>query len=860
MAIINQSNILNLQPGITAPVVVHMSEGDVGTKLSFKLIDGANAWTDPGNVVAAVHGRRQDGTQFGPYACLISGDVVSFQTDAAMAGAVGSGIAEIVLTDSDQNTAGSANFAIMVERATFPMGVTYRNDVSVYEAILAYSQTIPAQVTENLTAKIDAEAAAREAADAELSAMDTSLLNQISNEIADRAQQDSVLSGRIDQFARLPDGSLSTAADAELADIRVQADGKIAATAGDAVREQITTLTNNFKFLADESMAPVLLLPEVTGTRRVRVETSIPAGSYRLAIADIVSSDTDSDQSSIYFNYSTGTTKHINLPRGEAIEMPIEFGNTVASIDFYAGGSDTSQSSGDTLTYTNVRFYKSLADTTLTRANVPADSAAVGGLIQVASAMGDGLNEADSTVIPLSTPAGYCTSEASGFTIVKMGNTFLIDGEITYGYTRIPLMGTDLSWTSSLPTYERRPNWYADEIPGFVLGHRYKAEYTTDGETTAATPMFTMRTKDASYNQSYNVGEEFVCTTKPQMICIALRPGTYTNYRLSVTIRDLTAEEGVYNVPEFFETQLDTKIPKILTDINSTKTAGTSGTDIETFVFITDIHWSSNKQHSPGLIKRILDKTPVSTVICGGDIIQSYAATKEAACSEINGFVDAITQIPCYEYFSVFGNHDDNSNSNTDITIQMTKEEQYNLMYMPFAHAGNVHWIWQDDPTILTEDPVKNDYYVDHARTRTRFLCLDWTNPVSEKRIAWVQSVLSREDGFRVVVIYHGFYSGSTSTPVAEHTQFLPVFEPYKGKIAAMFTGHAHLDEVMDYYGDGSTPIIITSCDTFRSASMTAGTTDEQCFDVVVIDYTNSKIELTRIGRGSDRSVTFSLT
>ena len=110
MAIINQSNILNLQPGITAPVVVHMSEGDVGTKLSFKLIDGARAWTDPGNVVAAVHGRRQDGTQFGPYACTISGDVVSFETDAAMAGAAGSGIAEIVLGSggsvSVANTAG----------------------------------------------------------------------------------------------------------------------------------------------------------------------------------------------------------------------------------------------------------------------------------------------------------------------------------------------------------------------------------------------------------------------------------------------------------------------------------------------------------------------------------------------------------------------------------------------------------------------------------------------------------------------------------------------------------------------------------------------------------------------------------
>ena len=213
MAIINQSNILNLQPGITAPVVVHMSEGDSGTKLSFKLIDGARAWTDPGNVVAAVHGRRQDGTQFGPYACTISGDVVSFQTDAAIAGAAGSGIAQIVLTDSDQNTAGTANFAIMVERATFPMGVTYTNDVSVYEAILAYAQSAGASLQEQITA-----------------------------EVKERTLQEKVLSARMDEFTKLPDGSLSTAADAELVDIRVKADGTSATTAGNAVREQFTKL------------------------------------------------------------------------------------------------------------------------------------------------------------------------------------------------------------------------------------------------------------------------------------------------------------------------------------------------------------------------------------------------------------------------------------------------------------------------------------------------------------------------------------------------------------------------------------------------------------------------------------------
>ena len=250
MAIINQSNILNLQPGITAPVVVHMSEGDRGTKLSFKLIDGARAWTDPGNVVAAVHGIRQDGTQFGPYACTISGDVVSFQTDAAIAAVAGSGIAQIVLTDSDQNTAGTANFAIMVERATFPMGVTYTNDRSVYEAILAYVESIPAAVVEDYKARIAEEAAERKEADLTLTANTEALQSGLASEIRDRLQQDTVLSARMDEFSKLPDGSLSTAADAELVDARVMEDGTTASTAGDAVREQTARL-KSFMLVSD---------------------------------------------------------------------------------------------------------------------------------------------------------------------------------------------------------------------------------------------------------------------------------------------------------------------------------------------------------------------------------------------------------------------------------------------------------------------------------------------------------------------------------------------------------------------------------------------------------------------------------
>ena len=76
----------------------------------------------------------------------------------------------------------------------------------------------------------------------------------------------------------------------------------------------------------------------------------------------------------------------------------------------------------------------------------------------------------------------------------------------------------------------------------------------------------------------------------------------------------------------------------------------------------------------------------------------------------------------------------------------------------------------------------------------------------------------------------------------------------------AVIVGHTHVDNVITD-GTNNYPIIGVNCDT-RDGSISgynrsAGTVNEQSFDVVHVDYTNRKIYMTRIGAGSDREISY---
>ena len=153
MAAITEKHILNIRPGVTAPIVVHCSQGDVGLELYFFLYNGDEAF-DPTGAVISAHGIREDATGWGPVPCSISGKKVTLTLPEEATVLAGTGMAELTVA-VDDTVVGTTNFAIKVEEGTFPHGATYSDDLSVYQSILAYAQGMGAQIVIDVTEQVD---------------------------------------------------------------------------------------------------------------------------------------------------------------------------------------------------------------------------------------------------------------------------------------------------------------------------------------------------------------------------------------------------------------------------------------------------------------------------------------------------------------------------------------------------------------------------------------------------------------------------------------------------------------------------------------------------------------------------------
>lgn len=101
--------------------------------------------------------------------------------------------------------------------------------------------------------------------------------------------------------------------------------------------------------------APAVSSGTYSGTTLSTVSVNIPAGEYDLEISKLTSSDTDTEVSLIVFSYSGGGSLSVRLYRGKGIKKKVKFTGNVATMYLYAADGYAS-SSGDTFTYSNLRF------------------------------------------------------------------------------------------------------------------------------------------------------------------------------------------------------------------------------------------------------------------------------------------------------------------------------------------------------------------------------------------------------------------------------------------------------------------------------------------------------------------------
>lgn len=364
-----------------------------------------------------------------------------------------------------------------------------------------------------------------------------------------------------------------------------------------------------------------------------------------------------------------------------------------------------------------------------------------------------------------------------------------------------------------------------------------------------------------------NTGQTYNSTDYEDRIIALEESSTEYDSRLTAL------ESDTSYIPDYWQTHLDEKVPLIRSAMAST------GKNKSAFLFYSDAHWNGNTGNSPMLLKYLYKYTSVNKIIFGGDIVSTESDDATEMTYLYDSWRSAIRDLP--NHHSVVGNHDDGN----DVNGRFGEEYVYSYLLAPEE----------------TNDRVDGDglyYYIDDKCEKTRYLYLDsayykhlWSLKVNQAEFI-IDSLLSVPENWHVVAISHCWFNQNydnypevTADGLVMPTErFLALFSAYnkresgtltdlvdetetvyssmdydfangKGKVEFCIGGHLHNDYSETVNG---IPIILCEADTMhnRNGSVsTKGTISEQCITAVIADYTNSKINLIRVGRGSDREI-----
>lgn len=308
-------------------------------------------------------------------------------------------------------------------------------------------------------------------------------------------------------------------------------------------------------------------------------------------------------------------------------------------------------------------------------------------------------------------------------------------------------------------------------------------------------------------------------------------------------------------IPSYYENMLNSVVETVR---NNMMAVGKSG---DTFIYITDIHWENNAKKSPALIEYIINHLNINKIFCGGDLItqgkRNVMAADMLECVKAYTFPDTMLPI-------AFGNHDSNWVDYGSQREDPTRRFDVNAVYALICK--------QCEPCATFMTNYDCSLYIDNDDDETRYIFLDTGEDDSNYRIftAFDELALilnSTPLNYKIVIVSHIVTYGVFKTGVEPmldaynakgtytYNEKTYNFTDAKGHIVIGIGGHVHDDT--DHTTTGGIPIITTTCDRVKTDSE-SGTTDEQAFEVITLDYINNKAYFVRVGRGVSR--TFNLS
>ena len=339
--------------------------------------------------------------------------------------------------------------------------------------------------------------------------------------------------------------------------------------------------------------------------------------------------------------------------------------------------------------------------------------------------------------------------------------------------------------------------------------------------------------------------------------------------KLNESILNIKEEIGNlqgYTIPSFYENHVNEKI-KIIKSLENAY-----GSQGETIAFITDIHYPNNNMYSFPILKKLIEETNLSYIICGGDSIRDdvdLSTGKQHAYD----FMKIVRATVGDKFVTIYGNHDNNSNQ----TNRLTEDEVYSTY---FKHQEN----------IVKPDTNKLNglyWYLDNPIQKIRYIGLNTfegtEGVLSVAQMKWLCEValVLPTDGWNIA-----FFTHRTASPVktgalgefrgiiralryqsnysATYTDYnkenYDINVNYAGKkhsVLFVANGHNHYDSLDTDNGIG---YFMSTCDAlYKDNDSVPNRTgiNMQSFDVVTINKKTNTINLTKIGAGSDRNFTF---